>query len=150
MCRDYNVCILPLIVSIILGVVIGALFFTGVIAVGILGIPIIVGIIFAIISLILLFVVAAFGIKKETKDCVCEYGSCLALGGLITLVSGFLVLTFIASLVAGAIISALLVGIFGFALILDFLSFVGILICLIRKNCKNKNTCCNFQNDYME
>ena len=150
MCRNYNVCILPVVVAVILGIIIGALFFVGTIAAGILAAPIIIALIFATITLILLFVIAAFENKKETKECVCEYGRCLALGAFVTLVTGFLALTFIATLAAGAIVSALLIGIFGFALILNLLSFVGLLVCLIRGNCYKKLMpgCCNFQNDY--
>ena len=149
MCKN-NVCILPLVVSIILGVVIGALFFAGVIAVGVIAVPLVIGIIFAALTLILLYVTVAFVIKKETKECLCGYGRCLALGSFITLVSAFLALTFLASLVAGGIISAILIGIFGFALILNFLSFVGLLVCLVRNNCFRKNLYCKFENDYNE
>ncbi len=145
-----NVCILPVVVAVILGIIIGALFFGGTIVAGILTVPIAIGLIFAAITLILLFGTSTFGTKKETKECVCEYGRCLALGGFVTLVSGFLALTFIASLATGAIVSALLVGIFGFALILNFLSFVGLLICLIDKNCYRKSPCCKFEKEYLE
>ena len=144
MCKNYNVCILPVVIAVILGIVIGALFFTGIIAAGIIAIPLIIGIIFAIITLILLYNTAAFGDRKETKECVCEYGRCLALGGFVTLVSAFLALTFIESLVAGAIVSALLIGIFGFGLILNFLSFVGLLVCLVNNNCYRKNIYCKY------
>ena len=149
MCKN-NVCILPVVVAIILGIVIGALFFAGVIAVEIIAVPLVIGIVFAVITLILLYVTAAFGMKKETKECVCDYGRCLALGGFVTLVSAFLALTFLASLIAGGIVSAILIGIFGFALILNFLSFVGLLVCLVRNNCFRKNMYCKFENDYNE
>ena len=149
MCKN-NVCILPVVVAIILGIVIGALFFAGVIAVEIIAVPLVISIVFAVITLILLYVTAAFGMKKETKECVCDYGRCLALGGFVTLVSAFLALTFLASLIAGGIVSAILIGIFGFALILNFLSFVGLLVCLVRNNCYRKNMYCKFENDYNE
>ena len=149
MCKN-NVCILPVVVAIILGIVIGALFFAGVIAVEIIAVPLVIGIVFAVITLILLYVTAAFGMKKETKECVCDYGRCLALGGFVTLVSAFLALTFLASLIAGGIVSAILIGIFGFALILNFLSFVGLLVCLVRNNCYRKNMYCKFENNYNE
>ena len=144
MCKNYNVCILPVVIAVILGIVIGALFFAGTIAAEIIAIPLIIGIIFAIISLILLYNTAAFGDRKDTKECVCEYGRCLALGGFVTLVSTFLALTFIEFLVAGAIVSALLIGIFGFGLILNFLSFVGLLVCLVNNNCYRKNIYCKY------
>lgn len=149
MCKN-NVCILPVVVSIIIGIVIGALFFAGVIDTEIIAVPLVIGIIFAAITLVLLYVTAAFGIKKETKECICDYGRCLSLGGFVTLVSAFLALTFEASLVVGGIVSAILIGIFGFALILNFLSFIDILICLVRNNCYRKNMYCKYENDYSE
>ena len=148
MCKNYNVCILPVVIAVILGVVIGALFFAGTIAAGVIGVPLLIGIIFAIITLILLYNTAAFGVKKETKECVCEYGRCLALGGFVTLVTSFLALTFLGALAAGAIVSALLIGVFGFGLILNFLSFVGLLVCLVRSNCGRYIDNCKFDNDY--
>ena len=146
MCKNNNVCILPVVIAVILGIVIGALFFAGTIATEIIAVPLIIGIIFAIITLILLYNTAAFGVKKETKECVCEYGRCLALGGFVTLVTSFLALTFVDTLVAGAIVSALLIGVFGFGLILNFLSFVGLLVCLINNNC-NRNIYCKFDHE---
>ena len=146
MCKNNNVCILPVVIAVILGIVIGALFFAGTIAAGVIAVPLLIGIIFAIITLILLYNTAAFGNKKETKECLCEYGRCLALGGLVTLVSSFLGLTFAGTLVAGAVVSALLIGIFGFGLILNFLSFVGLLACLVNNNCY-RNIYCKFDNE---
>lgn len=147
MCKNYNVCILPVVIAVILGVVIGALFFAGTIVAGVIGVPLLIGIIFAIITLILLYNTAAFGVKKETKECVCEYGRCLGLGGLVTLVTAFLALTFLGALAAGAIVSALLIGVFGFGLILNFLSFVGLLVCLVNNNCYRNNGYCKFDNE---
>ena len=147
MCKNYNVCILPVVIAVILGILTGALFFAGTIAAGIIAVPLIIGIIFAIITLILLYNTAAFGDRKETKECVCEYGRCLALGGFVTLVSSFLALTFVETLDAGAIVSALLIVIFGFGLILNFLSFVGLLVCLVNNNCYRKNIYCKYDNE---
>ena len=147
MCENYHVCILPVVISVILGIVIGALFFAGTSAAGVIGVPLLIWIIFAIITLILLYNTVAFGTKKETKQCVCEYGRCLALGGFVTLVTSFLALTFVDTLVAGAIVSALLIGVFGFGLILNLLSFVGLLVCLVNNNCYRNNGYCKFDNE---
>lgn len=147
MCKNYNVCLLPVVIAVILGIVIGTLFFAGIIASGIIAVPLLIGIIFAIITLILLYNTAAFGNKKETKGCICEYGRCLALGGFVTLVSSFLALTFVETIVAGEIVSALLIGFFGFGLILNFLSFVGLLVCLVRNNCYINNNYCKYENE---
>ena len=145
MCKNNNVCILPVAIAVILGIIIGALFFAGIIETGIIAIPLEIGIIFTIITLILLYNTAAFGNKKETKECVCEYGRCLALGGFVTLVSSFLALTFVETLIAGAIVSALLIGVFGFGLILNFLSFVGLFVCLVNNNCYRNKSYCEYE-----
>lgn len=146
MCKNSNACILPVVIAVILGIVVGALFFAGTIVAGIIGIPLLIGILFAIITLILLYNTAAFGMKKETKECVFEYGKCLALGGFVTIVTSFLGLTFLETLAAGTIVSALLIGFFGFGLILNFLSFVGLFVCLINNNYRN-NIYCKFDNE---
>ncbi len=147
MCKNNNECILPVAIAVILGIAIGALFFTGIIETGIIAFPLILGIIFAIITLILIYFTAAFGNQKETRECICKFGRCLVVGGLVTLVSSFLALTFIDVLVAGAIVSALLIGIFGFGLILNFLGFAYILVCLINNNCYRKKEYCKFDNE---
>lgn len=152
MCRN-NVCVLPFVIAVILGIIIGVLFFFGIIAAGIIAIPVSIALIFAAITLILLFVTEAFGMKKETKECICDFGRCLAIGTFVTLVTGFLSLTFVGALAVGSVLSAILIGVFGFAIILNFLSFVGLLACLIRGNCRRynmNNICSKFENDYME
>ena len=147
MCKNNNVCILPVAIAVILSIAIGTMFFTGIITAEIIAIPLLIGIIFAFTTMILLYFVAAFGSKKETKECICEYGRCLAGGGLVTLVSSFLALTFVDPLVSGTIVSALLIGFFGFGLILTFLSFSYLLVCLINNNCYRKNDYCKFDNE---
>ena len=147
MCKNNNECILPVAIAVILGIAIGALFFTGIIETGIIVFPLIAGIVFAVITLILLYNTVVFGNKKETRECICEYGRCLVGGGLVTLVSSFIALTFVDTLVSGAIVSALLIGFFGFGLILTFLSFAYLLVCLINNNCYRKNEYCKFDNE---
>ena len=61
-------------------------------------------------------------------------------------VTAFLALTFVDTLAVGAIVSALLIGVFGFGLILNFLSFVGLLVCLINNNYYRNNNC-KFDNE---
>ena len=149
MCRNYNVCAIPLVISIILGIIIGVLFFLGTITVASLAVPIVITLLMAGITLILLYVTVAFG-NKETKECVCEYGKCLLLGGIVAILAATLSLVFTASLTTGSIIFALLIGIGAFAIILNFLSFVGLIVCLVNKNCNKMNPCCKFHNDYCE
>ena len=149
MCRT-NLCILPVVVAIILGIVVGVLFFVGTILAEIIALPIAIGLIFAMITLILLFVTVVFGTKKETKECICNYARCLAVGIFVVLVSGIISLTFIETIATGSIIAALLIGVFAFGIILNFLSFIGLFACLIKDNCYKKRDCCNIVNNYNE
>ena len=142
MCKN-NVCIIPIIVAVMLGIVIGALFFIGTILTEILATPVVIGLIFATITLILLFVAVAFGVNKETKECVCNHGRCLTIGIFTTIISGIIILTFLASLVASSIIIALLIGLFAFGLILNMMSFIELILCLIRTKCYRKSDYCN-------
>ena len=48
MCKNNNVCILPVVIAVILGIIIGTLFFTNLIDAEIIAIPLIIGILFAI------------------------------------------------------------------------------------------------------
>ena len=146
MCKD-NKCIIPIIISIILGTVIGALFFIGTIPATILQVPIIFATAFAGVSLLLLFIIAAFAIKKEVRECICEYGKCLAAGGIGTLIIGFFALTLIASLVAGSVFAAILLGLGGFFLVLTLLSFIGLIFCLVYSNCPRKDCFCKYENN---
>ena len=151
MCRNYNVCLLPGVVAAIFGIIIGVLFFLGTIAVEIIGTPIIISLIFAAVTLILLYVTAAFGEKKQLQECVCGYGRCLIFSGILALAASFIALILIDSLVAGSIGFAILIGIGGFAAILNFFSFVGLLSCIIERNCyKTNSQCCKSEKDYFE
>ena len=148
MCRT-NLCILPIVVAAILSIVVGALFFVGIIAAEFVAIPVAIGLIFASITLILLFVTAAFGTKKEIKECICDYGKCLSIGAFITMMAGIIALTFIGTLAIGSIVSALLIGVFAFGIILNFLSFIGLVMCLLRTSCYRRE-CYNLSNNCNE
>ncbi len=140
MCKG-NKCVIPMIISIILGFIAGVLFYTGTIAAALIQVPIIFATAFAGISLILLYVGIVFATKKETKECICDYGSCLLLGGIGSIFTGFFGLTVVSSLAATSAISAILVGLIGFFLVLNFLSIIDLFLCLIKDNCKRKYGC---------
>lgn len=147
MCKE-NRCIVPAIIALIIGIAIGILFFTGIIAAGLILTPIIFTIALSAISLILLFIGATFATRKEVKECICEYGKCLTIGGVGALLIGIGALTFIASLVAGSIVAAIVIGIGVFFLVLNLLSIIGLILCLIKGNCPRRYEECKYENDY--
>lgn len=147
MCKEDR-CIVPLLISTILGILIGALFYTGTLRVSIILIPIIFATVFAAITLILLFVGAIFATKKESKECIYKYGCCLIIGGIGSIITAFLALTFFDFLTAGNFLSAFLIGFEGLFFIFNFVSFIGILICLVQSNYVRNKKHCNFDVDY--
>ncbi len=150
MCKEDR-CIVPLLISTILGILIGALFYTGTLAVSIIMTPIIFATVFAAVTLILLFVGATFATKKESKECICKYGGCIIFGGIGSLVADFLALTFFSSLASGNVLFAFLIGFAGLFFVFNLVSFVEILVCLVKGNCDKDyedKVCCKFDNDY--
>ena len=141
MCKN-NVCILPIAISVLLGIVIGVLFYAGTITTDIIAVPILIATAFAAVSLILLYITAVFSNKKEIKECVCEYGKCLFLGGTITLIIGFIALIFTATIATGSILSAILIGAGAFGIVLNIISFFDLFVCLVKNNCYIKNDYC--------
>lgn len=141
MCEQ-NKCMIPIIVAIIVGLLSGVLFYTELITSAIILTPIIFAVSFAGVSLILLFIAAVFAMKKEVKQCICDNGNCIILGGVGTLVTGIIGLAYIDSLVAASVLPAVLIGALGFFFVLVFLSLISLIICVVKSNCyKNFNHC---------
>ena len=143
-----NTWIIPAVVAAVLGIIIGILFFNGTIPVAIIATPIIFATVFAGVSLLLLFVAAAFVTKRETRECICEFGNPLIVGTVGTLVTGFIALTVISLLAAESFASALLLAFLGFFFIFAVIIFVLFVICLVNTYCYRKEDCCKFNNDY--
>ena len=138
---------LPLVIAAIVGIIVGILFFNGTIVAGIIGTPILFATIFASVSLILLFLGVTFAERKDVKGALNEYGRPLLGGSVGTIVAGFFGLTFIASLVAGSIVAALLVSFGTFFFVLTFWSLVKLIICLIENLFGRREEYCNFDNN---
>ena len=136
---------LPLIISAIIGIIVGIFIFNGTIGTDILEIPIVFATTFAGISLILLFIGAIFTVKKEKRKSMEEYGNPMILGAAGALVTGFFGLTNLAFLVAGSILTALLVTFGVFFFILNFISFICLIIELINDIYHEKEDYCNYE-----
>ena len=133
MCKEDR-CVVPLLISIIFGILIGALFYTGTLATSIIITPIIFATVFATVTLILLFIGTIFATKKDSKECVCKYGGCIIFGGIGSLATDFLALTFFSSFASGNVLFAFLIGFAGLFFIFNFVSFIEILISLVQSN----------------
>lgn len=129
MCDKNCNCLVALIVAIFLGVILGALAFTGTltsiatlgwIAFGVTG-----------VTLILLTIIAAFAGNK-TGRCVCCYGRCLLTGIVGTFITLLIGIAFTLTGIALAIV----VGVGAIFAIFLFLTFIQFVICLIENTCR--------------
>lgn len=129
MCDRGCNCLVAIIIAIFLGIILGALAFTGTltsiatlgwIAFGIAG-----------VSLILLTLIAAFSGNRAGR-CVCCYGKCLLAGIIGTLIAVFAGIAFTLTGIALAIV----VGIGAIFAIFLLLSIIQFVICLIDNTCR--------------
>ena len=137
MCGKIN-CGCPIIIAIaiILGIVIGILFFNAVIVVGIPALAVV--LIFGALALGILALIAGLG-KSETAKCVCQYGNCIVLGGVLSIILP--VIGLLVTLATASVGIAILIGAIAAAFIITLISLVLFLLCLVRSNCRCKIEC---------
>ena len=136
----------PFVIAAIIAIIVGIVVFNGTLAIEFLTTPIEFATIFAGISLILLFIGATFAVKKEARRKIEEYGIIIALGAIGTLITGFLGLTFLTILVAGSLLTALLIVFGVFFFILNFISLICLIIELLNGIYYEKDDFCNYEN----
>ncbi len=136
--------ILPLVISAILGIIVGIFIFNGTISIALIGTPIIFATLFAGISLILLFIGAAFGVRKETKNNIRIYGNQIILGTSGTLVTGFLGLIFVTNLIAESLLPALLIAFGVFFFVFNYISLIALIVELVNDINIIKEDYCNY------
>ena len=139
-----NAWILPVIVSAVIGIIVGILFYNAIISVEIIATPIIFATIFAVISLILLFLGISLTTRRDVKECINYNAKPLIVGIFGTLATGFIGLTFFATLVAGRFLIALLIGLGAFFFILTFITLVLLTICLVNNVWNKKDDNCKY------
>lgn len=129
-CRCGGKCLLPAIVGIIFGIVIGVLVNAGTI---VNFLPIVwaaFGI--ALFSVLLLVLISVFGERREEK-CVCENGTCLVIGAVGTVLLALAILA-VLTVVTGVAL-AVLFAIGGFFFVFTLVSLLELLLCLSEATC---------------
>lgn len=136
-------CAISIILSAIIGIVIGGLFSTGAIVSITTGI--IVALIFAAVSLLSLVITVSLKGRGEEK-CLCNNGPCALLGAIGTVITGVIGLSIT---LTTAFTSILLVGFIGFFFTLTVISTLLLVMCLLLNKCtKDCYKCCDECNNY--
>ena len=131
MCFKGCNCVISATASILIGAVIGILFFSALIPA--ITTAVIIALIFAALTLLLLTII---GVSREEKECVCKVGKCVLLGASLTLVLGLI--SSVLTLATGAIGYAILVGLLGAAFFFTLFGVIELIGCLL----KCKYDCC--------
>lgn len=119
-------CLIAFITSVVLGIIIGALYFTAVISAITTALWISLGI--AGVALVLFTLILLFA-RREAETCIISNGPCLVTGIIGTIVS--LLIAFTVTLATGTVVSAVIVGFVAFFVFLTILSLLQLLLCLI-------------------
>lgn len=125
--KDCN-CILILAIAAVLGIIVGVVSFNVVIP----GIIIAISITLALAALILVLLTALV-VKVKEYDCLCNYSKCLALGIVGTVITAVIALS--ATIVTASVAIAILLGLLTAFGLTTLLSFIGLILCIINKNC---------------
>ena len=129
--KDSN-CILILAISAILGIIVGVVAYN----VAIPGIIIAISITLVLAALVLVLLTALVTKIKE-YNCLCNYSKCLALGIIGTIITGVIALA--VTIVTASVAIAILLGLLTAFGLTTLLSFVGLILCIINKNCCSCN-----------
>lgn len=130
-CKN-NTCIIFLIISILLGILSGILFFYGVIP----GISTFVTLSF-VFALVTSFALTVLFVCNKSSKTICRYGVCAILGSSITLL-----LSIVTSILAtGIILFTILVSLLIASTFFTFLIFYSLLYCLVKETCKCIDIC---------
>lgn len=125
-------CILPLIIGIIFGIITAVLVNNGVI---INFLPITwatFGI--GLLAIVLLILIALFS-EDDVDECVCDNGKCLAIGSIGTVLLAVIILAVFT--VTAETASVVLFGILGFFFIFTLTSLLQLILCLVDNDCCN-------------
>lgn len=125
--RDCN-CILILAIAAVLGIIVGVVAFN----VAIPGIIIAISVTLALSALILILLTKLV-VKVKDYDCLCNYLRCLALGIVGTIITAIIALS--VTIVTGSIAIAILLGLLTAFGLTTLLSFVGLILCIVEKDC---------------
>ena len=131
MCFKGCNCIISATASILIGAVVGILFYSALIPA--ITTAVIITLIFAALAFLLLTLI---GISGKDNECLCKVGKCVLLGTSLTLVLGLI--ASVLTLATGAIGYAILVGLLGAAFFFTLFGVIELIGCLL----KCKYNCC--------
>ena len=142
--RNY-ICLISLTIGGFIGIIIGALFFSGVL-------PEITLAIYAVlaisVALILYLIVSLSNSSSNNIECFQRSGPCLLLGAIGTLILSIIALAL--SLTAGDILGSIIIGLITFFFTFAIVSTIFLIICLLNTgdedNNENGNCNCNIIN----
>lgn len=139
MCFRACRCVGAALISVLLGFVIGILYFNSILT-GIIGV-IIAALIFSALTFLILTIIGVFTRGKE-ELCTCREGKCTLLAAVLNLILGIVAISL--TLAVANIGFAILVGLLGATFIFNILSLVGLLTCLFE--CERCNNICQYNN----
>ena len=131
MCFKGCNCIISATVSILIGVVVGILFYNALLPA--ITTAVIITLIFAALAFLLLTII---GVSEKGDECVCKVGKCVLLGASLTLVLGLI--ASILTLATAVIGYAILVGLLGAAFFFTLFGVIELIGCIL----KCKYNCC--------
>ena len=120
-------------ISLVVGVIVAILVFTGAITAGLLIAPIIATAIVGIVIFGILLIISAIN-KPVVSKCICENGKCVAIGSAGMIVTS--IISFLVTLEATSVVSAIFVGLIAFFSFLTLISTLFLIKCLIEANCR--------------
>ncbi len=126
MCLRFCKCIGTAIISALLGVAVGILFFFSLITA--LTPAVIIALIFSVVSLLLLTITETSAVRKA-RECVCKFGKCILIGAIITIILG--TVASVLTLIAGSVGFAVLIGLGASAFFFTLFSVAELIGCMI-------------------
>ena len=121
-------CIISAIIALVLAILAGV-FYDAAVVTGI------VGLLYTIIGLAAFFLITLIGTillgKRKEDYCVCKNGTCVLIGSLGAIISSALTI----ALAVSATLTAVLIGIVTFFIVLAIIEFFLFILCQIQTNC---------------
>lgn len=129
MCLKINKCFSTAIVSVLIGIAIGILFFNGILT----GIEagIIIALIFAGLSLLMLTIIGTSD-RRKIKECTYDIGICAVIGAILTIIVGIIANTI--TVIIGSVGFAILIGVGGAAFFFTLFVIAQLIGCLLECN----------------
>lgn len=130
MCKKDCGCLLGLVISAILGVIVGFLVYTT----EIVGITTAIWIAFGLaVGAVVLLAILSVVTRGKTERCICNNGTCLAIGAVGTIITTIIALAI--TVTTGVIGIAVLIGLVVLFLGLTIFGLLSLVLCLVNATC---------------